>query len=411
MKSLLVLLLITATSASLYAQASIELILDASGSMNAPISGKESRLQAARKAVEAFLPTVPENASLAFRAYGHQSPRAKHDCNDTALIVPFTNAAKARAAVLQTLPSLKAQGYTPITKVIELAAKDLGATSTKQRLIILVSDGKETCDGDPCAMARALEEANAELVIHTVGFGVDTAAMSELKCVAAVTGGTYFDANDAGQLSTALRQAVTTAPKIPPAKKDGRGKLKINNAGAHDVLDAAGKKIGSINRVTTEIPLAAGTYSVTFGDQLWRGIEVQNGKTTVLEAALIHVSPVKGSVKIVDPETGAVRASLDEMNTRATLLPGTYTLKFGEMEVPFIRAEGGKPVEIQTGMIVVDVTGLQNGYVQDAAGRRIRSVDAMNRRVAVPAGSYIVVSGGKKLPVTVKSGEEVTIKP
>ena len=412
MKSLLVLLFLTLASTAANGQVAIELILDASGSMNAPLTAKETRLEGANKAIAAFLPTVPANATLAFRAYGHQSPRAKHDCNDTALVVPFSNVATAKTAVLQMLPALKAQGYTPITKVIELAAKDLGSTPGRERMIILVSDGRETCDGDPCAMARALKQANVSLVIHTVGLGVDNAARSELQCISSATGGTYFDAIDAGQLSNALQQAVKTAAHIPEPKKDGRGKLKVNNASHHRVLDAAtGKEVTSIDKVNTEVPLPSGFYNVTFGDQVWRGVEVVREKTTVLEPAVIKVSPLRGQVKILDPETGAERGSLNDMHTTATLLPGTYALQFGEMEVPFVRVEAGKPFEMKTGMIVVNLTGLGSAQLRDGSGRRVASLDTMNRRATVPAGSYILVSGGKSKTVAVKSGEEIEVEP
>lgn len=414
MRSLLVVLFLAAVAASADGQPAIELILDASGSMNAPLSASESRLRGAHKAIETFLPTVPANARLAFRVYGHQSPREKHDCNDTALVVPFSNAAAAKGAVMKALPLLKAQGYTPITKVIELAARDLGATPNKQRMIILVSDGRETCDGDPCAMARELAKANVSLVIHTVGLGVDNAARSELKCVSSATGGTYFDATDAGQLSAALQKAVRTAAiDIPKPKKDGRGRIKVNNADFHRVLDAVtGKEVTSINRMKTEVPVASGFYNVTFGSQLWRGVEVVDGKTTVLEPGVIKVSPIRGGVKVIDPETGVVRASLNNMHERTTLLPGVYTLKFGEMEVPYVRAEAGKPFEMKTGMIVVKLSGKGAAtHLRDTVGRRIASFNKMYTRVAVPAGSYVLVTGGRTKTVAVRAGEEIEVDP
>ncbi len=74
------------------------LILDASGSMNAKLPTGVSRISAARAAVGKIVEGLPPGTVLGFRAYGHQSPREKHDCNDTALLVPFGDIAAVKAA-------------------------------------------------------------------------------------------------------------------------------------------------------------------------------------------------------------------------------------------------------------------------------------------------------------------------
>src|SRR4030095_5008190 len=108
---------------------------------------------------------------------------------------------------------LQAQGYTPITHVLQLAATDFPSNTAGERFIVLVSDGKETCEGDPCAAARALAASGGKLVIHTIGFGVDSAARLQLQCIASATGGTYFAAENAAQLTKVLGQAVTAPMK------------------------------------------------------------------------------------------------------------------------------------------------------------------------------------------------------
>ena len=178
---LLPLLLATTAAPALPASRTIELILDASGSMNAALPSGETRLAAAKAAVAKIVPTLPGDTTLAFRAYGFQSPRDKHDCDDTALLVPFAAASGNGATVVKAARLLNAQGYTPISRVIRLAAADLAATEPgNERVILLVSDGKETCDTDPCATARALKAADASLVIHAIGFEVDSGARGEL---------------------------------------------------------------------------------------------------------------------------------------------------------------------------------------------------------------------------------------
>ena len=194
---------------------SIEIVLDASGSMNAKLADGRTRLDGAREAIGVVAPAIPATARIALRVYGDQSPRAKHDCRDTRVAVPFADAGKAAPATLEAVRKVTAQGYTPITWVIEQAAGDLANESSADKLVVLVSDGKETCEGDPCAAARALASSGAKVAIHTIGFGVDSAARLQLECIAKATGGTYFPAESAADLAAALKTAtVTSATKI-----------------------------------------------------------------------------------------------------------------------------------------------------------------------------------------------------
>ena len=161
----------------------IELILDASGSMKGKLQGGERKIDAARKAVSELMKKLDDNAIIGFRAYGHQSPREKHDCQDTEILVPFGAVKQNREKVASKMKPLSAQGYTPITWVLGKAAEDFPHDFKGERVIILVSDGKETCEGDPCATAQSLARNNVHLVVHTIGFGVDEVTKKQLECI------------------------------------------------------------------------------------------------------------------------------------------------------------------------------------------------------------------------------------
>src|SRR5260370_13151164 len=205
-----------AVAAPAEAAKSIALILDASGSMNAKLAEGRTRIEAAKAAVEEIVGKLQSDIRISLRAYGHQSPTRKHDCKDTELMADFDGLAGNKASILSKARSIKAQGYTPITYVLKLAAEDVGKEDAKPRVVILVSDGKETCEGDPCATAKALADADASLVVHTIGFAVDTAAKYELQCIARVARGRYFEADSAGKLAAALGEAAKPAPPPPP---------------------------------------------------------------------------------------------------------------------------------------------------------------------------------------------------
>ena len=215
---------------------SIALILDASGSMNAKLATGGTRIDAAKAAVAAFVAKLDPNIRIGYRVYGHQSPTSARNCKDTELMVDFGPASANRDAILAKTQTVKAQGYTPITYVIELAARDI-AKEPGSRTIVLVSDGKETCPGDPCATAKALAEADASLVIHTIGFNVDAAARFQLQCMARVGRGTYSDATGAADLGARLGAAAAAKPAPPPKQtktaititKPKPGRLQIKN--------------------------------------------------------------------------------------------------------------------------------------------------------------------------------------
>jgi Ca-activated chloride channel family protein len=115
--------------------------------------------------------------------------------------------------------NISARGYTPITYILRKAAGDFPASFQGERIIILVSDGKETCEGDPCATAKAFANSKAKLVIHTIGFGVDEAARQQLECIVRMTGGKYFSAEDDQQLVQVLNRAIETSKTITIEKK------------------------------------------------------------------------------------------------------------------------------------------------------------------------------------------------
>jgi Ca-activated chloride channel family protein len=178
------------------------LILDASGSMWGLV-GNQTKISAARKAVDTILTQWKPSDRLGLMAYGH---RAKGDCKDIELLVPVEplDAAKIKNAV----GALNPKGKTPIADSLRAAAKAL-RSSERKATVILVSDGIETCAPDPCAVAAELKKAGVGFAAHVIGFDVaDPVVKAQLQCIARTTGGVYLDARDAAGLESALGRAV-----------------------------------------------------------------------------------------------------------------------------------------------------------------------------------------------------------
>lgn len=191
----------------------IEIILDASGSMRAAMSSGKTKMTAAREAIEQLLTNLDDNSiQLAIRAYGHQFIVAQHNCEDTELLFPLGIVDKNSA--MNKINSLSPQGYTPIEYSLQKAINDFPAAQKGvSNVIILVSDGEETCDGNPCQIAEEMKKSGIETTIHAIGFNVDSVAEKQLQCIADATGGKYFDAENADDLATVLLEAVNNELK------------------------------------------------------------------------------------------------------------------------------------------------------------------------------------------------------
>lgn len=195
----------------------VELILDASGSMLQKMEGRR-RIDIAHDALTDLVRnTLPEGTPFAFRAFG-----LKEDACLSELIVPLgpldrTSAAEAIAGV----PAINL-AKTAIADSIRAAGDDL-ADANPPRVVVLVTDGEETCEGDPEAAIAELRASGLDAHVNIVGFAIDDAALAETFAAWAVTGGgTYFDANSAAALKDSIAEALRPHFDITRTYLDGR---------------------------------------------------------------------------------------------------------------------------------------------------------------------------------------------
>lgn len=182
------------------------LVLDASGSMWQRLEGR-TKVEIARDAVDAMLADWNPEVPLGLIAYGH---RRRGDCEDIEVLRPAEGF--DRAGISQTVRGLNALGMTPITASVRLAAEQLRYTEHRAT-VILVSDGEETCNADPCALGKELADQGIDFTAHVVGFDLpEGPARDQLQCLASATGGRYLEARNAGELTAALGEMVAAAP-------------------------------------------------------------------------------------------------------------------------------------------------------------------------------------------------------
>ncbi|ESY56129.1 MULTISPECIES: VWA domain-containing protein [unclassified Mesorhizobium] len=204
------LLLLSMTSLG-FAANKVIIILDASGSMWAQIDGKP-KLEIARESLRTVLQSVPGDDEIGFMAYGH---REKGSCDDIELIVPPQ--AGSASAISAAADSLKFLGKTPLTAAVKQAAEALKYTEDKAT-VVLITDGLETCEGDPCALGKELEASGVDFTVDVVGFGLTADEGKQIACLADNTGGKYIQASDEKALQEALVETVAApAPAPEPA--------------------------------------------------------------------------------------------------------------------------------------------------------------------------------------------------
>lgn len=188
------------------------LVLDGSGSMWGQIDGV-NKITIAREVVADILKAFPADENLGLVAYGH---RQRGQCSDIeTLVAPAQGTA---AKITQIVNGLNPRGMTPMTDAVIAAAQALRHTE-QAATVILVSDGIETCHADPCAAARALEQAGVDFTTHVIGFDVkgEADAMSQMQCIAKETGGRFLTADNAQELGAALQQVVSAPSASRPA--------------------------------------------------------------------------------------------------------------------------------------------------------------------------------------------------
>jgi len=167
------------------------------------------KMDLAKKILSEFLDSIKgtENLELAFRAYGHQVPLYPHrSCTDTKLEVPFGK--DNIMAIKNRLKTLVPKGTTPIAYTLEQCGGDFptASSSSVRNIIILITDGIEECDGDPCAVSLALQKKGIVLKPFVIGIGLDQSYINSFGCI-----GKFYDASSETTFKTILNIVISQA--------------------------------------------------------------------------------------------------------------------------------------------------------------------------------------------------------
>lgn len=206
-KKYLLTLLLLAVACSAFAQqrTRILFLLDASGSMWAKMEN-DNRITVAKNLLSKMVDSLEqfEFVEVGLRVYGHTSPKAAQNCKDTRLEVPF--AKNNAAAIKNKLQNIKPKGTTLIAYSLTQAAYDFPQQRGWRNVVILITDGLEECDGDPCTVSEALQKQGVILRPFVIGVGGGDQFANAFECV-----GRYFDAKTEGDFENILGNVVSQA--------------------------------------------------------------------------------------------------------------------------------------------------------------------------------------------------------
>jgi Ca-activated chloride channel homolog len=180
-------------------------LLDASGSMLEQWERpNQTRWSVAKSILTKIVDSLGQNTKLelGLRVYGHRSPQEIKNCKDTWLEVPFK--ARTHTAIIQKLDEIRPKGVTPITYSLEQAANDFPSNAGYRNIVILITDGIESCGGDLCATSRALQQKGVFLRPYIIGLGLRSE--KSLECA-----GKFIDADTPGEFNDVLNEAIETS--------------------------------------------------------------------------------------------------------------------------------------------------------------------------------------------------------
>lgn len=366
-----VLLSITSSRA---ADENVIIVLDASGSMWGQIDGKP-KMEIARDVMSEVLSNLDGKANIGVITYGH---RTKGDCSDIETIIPVGRV--NHRTYMSVINNLSPKGKTPITNAVRKAAEELRYTENKAT-IVLVSDGLETCEADPCALARELESNGIDFTVHVIGFDLINQDTSSLRCLAEETGGQYLAADNARELGNAVGTVVAQAPAPEPKPEPQPAKVPTT--------------------LTIDVRLAKGTEPLRGAyAYIIPATANKNRKKAVSRGASYRAHKVDPGTYYIEVQLGNIVASTEfdvkaDQENRADII-----LDAGLLSIRALAAEGGQPIE-KAYIYVYEPTPQANG--------KRKRITAGNQRntFTLPAGKYyFTATHGQAI-----AGQEVEILP
>ena len=334
------------------AEVNVEMIMDSSGSMGAETNDGEPKIEAAKRVLNQVIDAIPVDRpelNVGFRVFGHlgdntEAGRAE-SCQSSDLTVPVdgVDPDALRAQVAQYQPV----GWTPIGLSLERAAADFPAASDSvSNAIILVTDGLETCDADPCAIATALKEGPAGFTVYVVGLGLTEEELRVTSCIADNTGGRIIGAQNADELSAALftfleeLEVVVTTGFVEIESIGGLYPLATLTCAERSATDSNPQGSEGFtytfttetNKVEAPVGVCDLTWTNPSGNDTLIQVNIEADRTTFVRGSLLKFPQGAGEIYVLKAQDGTVIwQDQIEQGDWVWVLPGIYTCDLAEL--------------------------------------------------------------------------------
>ncbi|MCB9443690.1 MAG: VWA domain-containing protein [Ardenticatenaceae bacterium] len=200
----------------------VEIILDASGSMM-ELLGSDTRFETARAALQNITDNVlPDSTPIAVRVFGNIE--GNYACR-TDLMIPYQPLDRAAMDAFLADVEPQVDANTPIADSLARVALDLADAGDLERIVVLLTDGEETCGGDPAAQIQKLRDAGIGVQVNIVGLAIaDDALKAEFERWVEIGGGQYVDVTDPGRLAEVLGELLL----VPYVVRNEAGEVVVN---------------------------------------------------------------------------------------------------------------------------------------------------------------------------------------
>jgi hypothetical protein len=362
------------------------IVFDASGSMWGQIGGR-TKIEMAREALSSVLSEVEPQMEVGLIAYGH---RVRGQCSDIELVVPMGDAMRTVPQILNFTARVNPRGMTPLSDSVLMAAERMGYTE-QAATVVLLTDGIETCAGDPCALGRMLAQQGIDFRAHVVGFDLTDAEQQQVSCLAEETGGLFLAANDADTLRDALARtlALEVMPEPAPAPAPEPDPQTLPRRVDLILRDVAGGPVltGRPFRAMEFVPLDEGAevtgrldLSANPGPLTGR-VELRPGRYTLITQRLTEGrEPIRISLPVEVP-AGTDAHTLDLVI--AARLRLNVLLHAGR---PMPEGNGRLPRAVAQGWSHADIHPVIDGAIDPA----VNYGGINSRDVALPPGDYFL---------------------
>jgi len=383
---------------------------------------ESSKIKVAKKLMYETMDELSEveNLEVGLRMYGHQTRiyPGQQDCNDTKLEVPFgkNNFDKIK----NKINSLQPKGTTPIARSLEYAAQDFPECSTCRNVIILITDGIEACDEDPCAVAKMLREKGIEVRPYVIGIAMDLESLKDFECI-----GKSYDASTEESfrdvmkvvMSEALNNTTVQVNLLNTAKqpRESDAVMSFYDMKTGELKYTFMHTLDKKNRPDTMWVDPLSTYRLvvhTTPQVVKEGIELKAGEHNTitldapqggLEFRVLGAANSYTEIKCVIREKGKKETiNAQRMNSEDTYIVGTYDIEI--LSLPRIVMENVKVEQSKTNRIVIQQAGIANintpffgiaSVFTEEKGKRVwvcnLEKEKLNYQLSLQPGKYTIV--------------------